>query len=563
MRYTQLFGKTVKSVPADFKETSHKLLYKGGFIRQVATGRYAFLPLGLRVRDKITDIINEEMEAIGSQKLNTPIFHPIEIWQSTNRDKAFGGEMHIIEDHHGATFAIGATAEGVIVELIKQFNVSYKDLPTYVHQFVNKFRDEKRPKGGLIRVREFEMKDAYSFDATEEGLFKTYQKFYDAYLKIAKRLDLKVYPALADSGAIGGDYNHEFIVESDAGESEFLTCDSCDYSAQIERAESHVEPLEQEKELKEVKEYWDDEVVTCELLAKKMGVEVKVTTKTILFNADGKIVAAMVRGDYDISETKLKNYLGADEIRLANESEVMETTGAKVGFAGPVGLPENVVVVADLTCEGRTNFEAGGNQTGLHLYNLNYERDFPTPEFVDIREVKEGDTCAECKKGKLELKHGIEWGHCFKLDQFYAKPHNATFKDAEGEDKVFWMGSYGIGLGRSVATIVETHNDKNGIIWPESIAPYQVHLIGLNLEEKEVKKQAEEVYEKLVDEGIEVLYDDREGVRAGAKFADADLIGCPHRLVISKKTGDMVEYKARSKDETENKNLKNILKQIK
>jgi prolyl-tRNA synthetase len=257
-------------------------------------------------------------------------------------------------------------------------------------------------------------------------------------------------------------------------------------------------------------------------------------------------VAAMVRGDFEIDENKLKNSLDAKNIRLAHEDEILEMTGAKIGFAGPVGLPDHVKLVADFTCEGRTNFEAGGNKTGLHLYNLNYGRDVPEPEFMDIRKVKEGETCPKCKKGKLKIISGIEWGHCFKLDQFYSKAHEGVFTDEDGENKPVWMGSYGIGLGRSVATIVEVYHDKNGIIWPENVAPFKVHLVGLNLEDEEVVEKAGEVYKKLIDAGVEVLFDDRPDVSAGAKFADADLIGCPYRVVVSKKTKDKIELKKRS-----------------
>lgn len=559
MKYSELFGKSIKTVAGSYKSPSHKFLYQGGYVRQVSAGRYAFLPLGYRVWQKIMNIIDEEMEAIGSQRLITPIFHPIEIWKVTNRDSAFGDEMHIIEDHHGATFAIGATAEGVMIELVKLFSPSYKDLPFYVHQFVNKFRDEKRPRGGILRVREFNMKDAYSFDRSEEELFKTYKRFYDAYLKIADRLDLEVYPVLAESGAIGGDYNHEFIVPSESGETEALLCNNCDYASQTERAEGGFESYPQDEEMKEVKEFWDDTVVNCEILADKMGVPIHTTTKTIMFLADGKYVAAMVRGDYDINETKLKNHLGADKLELATEKQIRSLTGAKVGFVGPVGLPDEVKLIADLSCQDRVNFEAGGNKSGLHLYNLNYERDVPTPEFVDIRLIKEGDSCLKCSKGKLEKIEGIEWGHCFKLDTFYSKPHEGTFTDQDSTEKPIWMGSYGIGLGRSMATIVETHHDEKGIIWPESVAPFKVHLVGLNLEDKKVSEKSYKLYETLSDKGLEVLFDDREDVTAGEKFADADLVGCPYRAVVSKKTGDKIEVKRRNESSPKDVDLSSLL----
>ncbi len=548
MLYSKLFGKTIKTVPSDLKTPSHKFLYQGGFVRQMSAGRYAYLPLGYRVWQKIMDLIDEEMEAIGSQRLNTPIFQPIEFWQVTGRDQAFGEEMHIIEDHHGATFAVGATAEGMMIELVKKFKPSYKELPFYVHQFIGKFRDEKRPRGGILRVREFNMKDAYSFDRSEEDLDKTYKIFFDSYLKIAEGLDLKAYPVLADSGAIGGDYNHEFIIPSEAGEARALLCDNCDYASQPERAQADFKTHKQDKKMKSVKEFWDDTVVNCEILAERMGVPIHTTTKTIMFKADGKFVAAMVRGDYEINETKLKNYLKADTLELAAEKDISKLTGAKVGFVGPIGLPDSVLMVADLSCKDRVNFEAGGNKSGLHLYNLNYERDVKMPEFVDIRLVKENDTCNKCGKGKLKEIKGIEWGHCFKLDTFYSQPHKGIFTDSDGVDKPIWMGSYGIGLGRSMAAVVETHHDEKGIIWPENIAPYKVHLVGINLEEKAIQTQAYELYKELLNNNIEVLFDDREGVSAGEKFADADLIGCPYRVVISKKTDHNVEVKKRGED---------------
>jgi len=555
MKYSKFFGQTVKNVPADLKEVSHKLLYKGGFIRQIAAGRYALLPLGFRVWQKIMDIIEEEMVKVGSQRLVTPILHPIEIWKTTNRDTAFGNEMHVVEDHHGSTFAMGATAEGVMVELVKMFKPSYRNLPIYIHQFASKFRDEKRPKGGLIRVREFMMKDAYSFDKSEKDLKDTYKKFFDSYLAISKRFDLTVIPVLAHSGAIGGDYNHEFIVKSEAGEGEAMLCDKCDYAAHLDIAASITKKYPQDKKPKEVKEYFDEDAVTCEVLAKNMGIPVYVTTKTIIFKSGKKFIAAMVRGDYGVSEAKLKSHLNLDTLELASEEEVKKITGAKVGFAGPVGLPKGIITVADKTCEDRVNFEVGGNKTGIHLYNVNYERDFPTPAFADIREVKEGDMCPECKKGHLKRLTGIEWGHCFKLDQFYSRPHEGTFTDTDGKDKTIWMGSYGIGLGRSMATIIETHHDEKGIMWPASVTPFTVYLINLP------GGNGIKVYEELVKASIDVLWDDRE-IGAGEKFADADLIGIPVRLVTSSKTGTKIEWKKRDSQKSEIITLQEAIKRL-
>ena len=556
MKYSKLFGVTVKDIPSELKAPSHKLLYKAGFVRQISAGRYAFLPLGFRVWEKIMGVIEEEMVNVGSQRMVTPNFHPIEIWKNTNRDTAFGDEMHIVEDHHGATFALGATAEGVMVELVKMFNPSYRNLPILIHQFSTKFRDEKRPKEGLIRVREFVMKDAYSFDLTEKDSLKSYEKFYDAYLKIAERLDLKPIPVLADSGAIGGDYNHEFIVESTSGEGEAYVCDKCDYAAHINIAESGFETYPQDKEMKEVGEHINDKIVTCEKLAEEIGIPLHVTTKTILFSSKGKFIAAVVRGDYDVNETKLAKLLDLESLELASEKDIKKLTGAKVGFMGPVDLPSEVELVADLTCADRTNFEVGGNKTGVHMYNLNFERDLPTPRFVDIRLAKEGDGCIKCRQGKLKKIHGSEWGHCFKLDQFYSKPHDAGYVKDDGKKEYYWMGSYGIGLGRSMATVVETHNDDNGIIWPKSIAPFDVHLVELT-----GASNAKKVYDELTDAGIDVLWDDRD-VGAGEKLADADLIGIPVRIIVSKKTNDKVEWKKRNKKDAEAITIKEAVKRL-
>lgn len=567
MRLSQLFGKPIKSVPNEAQSISHKLLHQGGFIRQIAAGRYAFLPLGYLVAEKIVQIIDEEMRSLGSQRIETPTLHPIEIWQKTNRDEAFGDLMLVTQDHRGADFAIGATAEGLMTEIVKSEALSYKDLPILIHQFSQKFRDELRPRGGLLRTREFMMKDAYSFHESEEDLLAWYEKFHHSYLSIAKKLGLNVVPVEADSGAIGGEYNHEFMVLSESGEDTVVVSSDGNYAANLERAESDFEIFDQEKELKEVREFVHQEAVTCEALAQAMGIPVHHTTKTILFAFGQKadtdtgegFVAAMVRGDYEINEVKLARVLGVETLRLATPEEVQALTGAVVGFVGPVGLPEKVRVVADLTCKNRINFEAGSNKTGVHLYNLNYDRDFPTPQFADIRLVIAGDR-VKGGDGILQFKRAIEWGHTFHQGQFYAKPHEAQFTSTEGVKQTLWQGAYGIGIGRSIAAIVETHHDEKGIIWPKSVAPFQVHLLAISSHGSEkseesdgrsylnsgksetpisdvsdVSEIATKLYEELVGKGIEVLHDDRE-VSPGVKLTDADLIGIPVRIIISSRS---------------------------
>lgn len=540
-----MFVKPQKAVPADASALSHQLLHKGGFLRQISAGRYAILPLGQRVIDKIVQIIDEEMVALGSQRLTTPTLHPIEIWQKTGRDKAFGDEMLLVTDHHGANFTLAATAEGLMTELVKESQPTYKDLPLRIHQFSNKFRDEKRPRGGLLRVREFLMKDAYSFHVSEDDLRECYAEYQQSYEKIANKLGLEVLAVEADSGALGGDFNHEYMVLTESGEDTVAYCPETGYAANLERAESGFEVFEQETEMKEVKEFQHDTAVTCEALAQAMGIKIEETTKTILFRADDGFVAAMIRGDYDVNESKLKKHLAVSSISLASAEEIKELTGAEVGFMGPVGLPSSVKVVADLTCEGRVNFEAGGNKTGLHLYNLNYERDFPTPPFVDIRLVKEGDRVKE-GEGTLVFKRAIEWGHTFHQGQFYSLPHEAKFVAEDGSRQLLWQGAYGIGIGRSLATVVETHHDEKGIIWPKSVAPFQVCLVEIGGQKAEdceedggknedVRKTSQDLYDELTQAGFEVLWDDRF-VSPGVKFADMDLLGIPLRVIVSSRS---------------------------
>jgi prolyl-tRNA synthetase len=563
MRQSQLFGKTVKTIPKDITAISHKLLYKGGFIRQISAGRYAFLPLGYKVVEKISKVIDDEMRALGAMRVETPTLHPIELWKATNRDKAFGDEMLIVEDHHGSTFAIGATAEGLMTELVKQFKPSYKDLPVVIYQFVQKFRDEKRPRGGLLRVREFMMKDAYSFHETEKELLHWYQKFYDSYIKIAKKLELETIPVQAHSGAIGGDYNHEFMVESEVGEDTVLLCDKCDYAANIEMAESVFNQMDFGKEEeREMEDVLGKGLIGVEPLAKYLNIPVEKTTKTLLYMVDLQMVAVAVRGDYNISETKLARLLHASTLTLASEKKVKEITGAEVGYAGPLDLPESVKVIWDLSTKGRKNFEAGANKTNYHTININFGSDLPEPEeFFDIREVKENETCVNCKEGKLNAKKVIEFGHVFKQDHFYTGPMGGNFIDKDGQEKPMWMGAYGIGVGRAMATVVETHNDERGIIWPENIAPFGVHLIQLRAGDLETSR-AKEVYEKLKENNIDVLWDDRN-IQAGEKFADADLIGIPARIVVSDSIWKQVGWKLRTDEEEIKLPLNEVLNRLK
>lgn len=551
MRYSKLLGKTVKTIPSHIKAPSQKLLYKAGFVRQISAGRYAFLPLGLRVWQKIFNIVDEEMKLLGSARVMTPTLHPIEIWQATRRDEAFGEEMLVVEDHHGATFAIGATAEGVMVELVKKFSPSYKDLPIIIHQFVQKFRDEKRPRGGLLRVREFMMKDAYSFCVTEKQALEVYKKFYDSYFKIAKRLELKVVPVEAESGALGGELSQEMMIIAEAGEDTIFTCNQCSYAANIEKAEFKridLTPGEKVKPFKIVKQpTW---VMTMKDNLKHHGLPLYKYLKNVVFKtSDGKIVIASIRGDQEVSEAKLKRALKTEGgLEPATDAD-LKKMGTKPGYVHSWGI-KGVIFVGDFGLKMVKNFVGGQKEKTTDSINVNYGRDFKYKILTDIVNAKDGDQCLRCKNGVLKKKRSIEFGHVFKQDHFYTKPQKGYFVDKNGKRKPMWMGAYGIGLGRAMAGIVETNHDKKGIIWPESVAPFQIHLVALS-GEKKVINFANKVYQQLLDAGAEVLHDDRNDISSGEKLMDADLIGLPVRLVVSEKTGQKVEWKRRKEKKTE------------
>lgn len=557
MLYSQLFGKTVRDVPADAQLPSHKLLYKGGFIRRFSTGRWSFTPLGMRVWEKIYKIIDDEMKVIGAQKIVVPVLHPIEIWKATTRDQAFGEEMLIIDDHHGARFALGATAEGMMVELVKMFNPSYKDLPINIYQFSQKFRDDKRPRGGIMRDREFMMKDGYTFCADEKQSLEIYQKYYDAYLRIAKKFDLKVLPVLADSGAIGGSLSHEFQVESPFGDQTYFVCNQCGYGANAERTEFIRELLNTNEEEKEYKIIDQPEwVQTMDDNVKHYKEPLWRYLKNVVYkDNNGKIFIASVRGDQSVNETKLKRALGADALEPATDEDLTKI-GTRPGYVHSWGI-EDVTYIGDFGLESVRNFIGGQKEEKTDSINVNYGRDFKYDLLADIVEANEGDTCAKCKKGKLEKKIGFEWSHVFKIDKFYTEKQEGYFTDKDGTQQQMWMGSYGIGMERTYACIVETHNDEKGIVWPKSVAPYDAHLIALGGE------NGVEIYQKLTDSGIEVLFDDREDYSAGEKFSDADLIGIPVRLVTSKKTEGKIEWKNRGEEKTELLDLEETARRLK
>jgi prolyl-tRNA synthetase len=562
MKYSKLFGKTMKDAPHDAMLVSHKLLYQAGFIRESTAGRYYLLPLGLRVHENIKKIIKEEMDTAGAQEMVTPVLHPKELWKETNRTTSVGFELMSIEDRNGFEFVLGGTAEEMLVDVVRKFQLSYNDLPINLYQFSTKFRDEMRARGGLLRLREFVMKDAYSFDVSEEDFKQEYENMRETYSKIFRRLGLRTIVVESDNGYIGGEYCHEFVVESNAGESKFYITEDGSYAAHEEVAKYVRESIAQDEEEKSLEEIEAKGVVGVVPLARILNIPVESTTKTVLFEDEsGTVIAAAIQGNYDINEIKLQHAAKVYALKLASAETVKRVTGAEVGYAGLLNLPKEVRVFMDISMKGRKNFEMGADKTNFHSINVNFGRDLEEPtEFYDIALAKEGyiaDSSTGSRGQKLIEKRGIEVGNIFQLGFHYSsRMRNACFTDEKGTKKPYYMGCYGIGLARTMATIVEQFHDEKGIIWPRSVAPFLVHLISLQQGEK-----AGHIYNILLDKGIEVLFDDRD-VSAGQKFADADLIGLPIRLVVSQKTGEQVEWKERAEKHNELISLDEAIKRL-
>lgn len=558
MKYSQLVGKTSRQKMPGSDVVSHQLLLRAGFITPVAAGIYTFLPLGFRVLEKIDRIIKEEFTKRGIQHLIMPFVHPASLWEETGRFTKMQKILAVFEANHGGKYLLAPTHEETVTDVARKFISSYKDLPVILNQNHWKYRDEVRVNGGLLRTREFLMQDAYSFDRDEEGLSKSFNLVSEAYHAIFARMGLPVTVVKADSGAIGGTGSEEFMVESEAGEDRIFICDRCNYKANVEKAESIFPPFDQKEEKKSMEEVLGKGIIGVEALAKFLNIPVEKTTKTLLYQADKRVVAVCVRGEYSVSEVKLANILGCINLSLASSETVKKITGAEVGYAGPVGLPKDIEVLWDETTEGRVNFECGGNKTNYHNININFDRDVDAPKkFIDIREVKAGEGCPKCGKGQLKEGRGIELGHVFKLGTLYSKAMGAEFADIDGKRKPLVMGCYGIGMTRIIAAAVEIFHDAKGIVWPQEIAPYKAHLI--SLQGGEVK--AKDVYEALLQKGIDVLWDDRDE-SAGVKFADADLIGIPWRLVVSQKTGEKIEVKERNETEAKLMILDEVIKQL-
>lgn len=546
-----MFGKTSREAPRGFKLKSHQLLYQAGMVRESTAGRHYFLPLGMRVHDKIMKIIEEEMDQAGAQKMITPVLHPLELWQETNRTASTGFELMKVKDRRGAEFALGGTAEEMFVELVRRFKLSYKDLPFNVYQFSTKFRDELRARGGLLRVREFTMKDAYSFDKDEAGFKKEYEKMAKTYTRIFERMGLKTVRVEADNGYIGGEYCHEFVVESAVGESRYFTAGG-GYCAHEEVA----------KFLRDKKNIHDQPEKMRMVVAKRgptMEDGVKLhklplwqqIKDLMMVDEKGNFVLGVIRGDLEVNEVKLKNLSKANSLRHATEEEIINL-GSYPGFISPIELNKKVKVITDISLKTIVNAYTGANKKHQDLLNVNYGRDFKADIEGDIAMAQAGFSAENGKK--LIEKRGIEVGNIFQLGYHYTNlMKGAVFINEAGKEQKYYMGCYGIGIGRTMAAVVEKYYDDKGIVWPESVAPYQVHLINL-------KTKAEEIYKKLAEAGVEVLWDDREDVSAGVKFADADLIGIPVRLVVSERNKDKIEWKKRDGEKTELLSLEVVIK---
>jgi prolyl-tRNA synthetase len=548
MRLAKLFGKTLREVPAEAETASHQLLLKAGMIQQVTAGVYSYLPLGWRALRKMEQVIREEMNAAGGQELHMPVLQPYEMWQESGRDVAFGKSLFTLIDRRERTLVLGPTHEEMVTDLARRNVKSYRDLPLMLYQIQTKFRDEPRPRGGLVRVREFTMKDAYSLDTDAEALDVSYKKMIQAYRNIYARCGLNAMLIEADSGAIGGKDSHEFMVATEVGEDEVVYCKSCGYVANVERA-SFVKAKLAEEPLLPLQEVATPGAKTIEEVANFLGVSKSRTLKAVFYSTDGELVFVTIRGDLEVNEVKLKNTLKGSELRLANDEEV-KAAGLVAGSASAIGL-KKVKVIADDSITTGHNFVVGANKDGYHLKNANYPRDFKVDLIADIALARAGHQCPKCRAELLSMR-GIEIGHVFKLGTVFSQRQGASYIDRDGVQKPLVMGCYGIGIGRLLAAVIEENHDEKGIMWPLEIAPYQVYLCALGMDEAAVAEAAEKLYAELCRKGFEVLFDDRTE-SPGVKFNDADLLGMPVRLTLSRRTlkSSSAEIKLRREKETE------------
>ena len=547
MKLEKLVGDRFKERPSDCVVDSHALMVRGGYIKYVANGIFSsYMPLK-RITRKIEQILREEMDAIDGQEVTFPVVMPASIWQESGRYEKIGKELVRFNDRSGSPLVLGMTHEEAAVQLVRDYGQTYMKYPFMIYQIQTKFRDEARPRSGLIRVREFTMKDAYSFHTSQEDLEAYYDKCHKAYERIFARAGIpEVISIASDSGMMGGSISHEFMLLTDIGEDSIVICNECDYRANMEATENIVDYVRTEPSKDFVKVATPGKQ-TIEEVSEFLGVEAKDTCKAVVYqqNHDDKYVVLFLRGDYDVNETKLTNYLGCD----IHPATITETCGLVAGFIGPVGITENCTVLFDNTLKGVNNLVCGANETDCHCTGLDMDRDLPNAEFHDFAKVKEGSICPKCGKHSLTVSRGIEVGNIFQLGTKYTKSMDMTYMDSEGNMLNPIMGCYGIGVGRLAASICEAHHDDYGPIWPIAIAPWQVHLCAVRSDDEEVKAYADNLYNTLTEKGIEVIYDDRKTVSAGVMFSDADLLGVPFRVVVSPRNmkGGIVEIASRDK----------------
>ncbi len=551
MRMSKLFSQTLRDAPADVEFASHKLLLRAGFIRQLAAGIFSYLPLARRSMNKIEAILREEINGMGGQEVTMPVVHPADIWKETGRWYSIGSELGRFRDKHDRDMVLAMTHEEVVTDLVRRQVRSYRQLPQLIYHIQTKWRDESRPRAGLVRVREFTMLDSYSLDADEAGLDAQYRAHYDAYFRIFGRCGLPTIAVQSDVGMMGGSLAHEYMYLTAMGEDTLILCDNCGYAANRQIA-TFRKPMPQEEQAKPVEKVATPNVTTIEQLTRFLGIEASRTAKAVFMVAtvsEGiesveRFVFAVVRGDMDLNETKLANAVKANELRPAREEEI-RGIGAEPGYGSPVGVTDALVVVDDAVA-GSPNLVAGANEAGYHLLNVNYGRDYTAGIVTDIAAAREGDACVQCGR-PVRASGGVEVGNIFKLGTRYTDAMGATFLDRDGESRSVIMGSYGIGVGRLLACVAEEHHDERGLVWPISVAPYEVHLVSLGGEGTEAQQVANDLYSRLEQDGVEVLYDDREA-SPGVKFADADLIGLPLRVTVSARSLERggVEVKRRA-----------------
>jgi len=565
MRYSNYFIPTLKEDPADAEVVSHKLMIRGGMIRKLAAGIYNYLPLGLRSIGKVEAIVREEMNKAGAIELMMPAVLPSELWEESGRWNYYGKELLRFKDRADREFCIGPTHEEIITDIVRRDISSYKQLPVNLYQIQTKFRDEIRPRFGVMRAREFIMKDAYSFDATVEAAEKSYWAMYEAYTRIFERCGLEFRAVLADTGNIGGNFSHEFMVLAPTGEDIIMSCNKCDYAANLELAEiggaqNEVE-AGSESGSEGIKEVHTPNLKTVEEVAQFIGVTPSNLIKTMIVDVDGNLIAALVRGDHELSLTKLRKSLGAEIVELATPEQILEATGGPMGFSGPVGL--NIRKVADISVQNMGTSVTGANKADYHFINVNIGKDYEIKEFFDIRVASDGEKCPKCNGGTLSSTRGIEVGHVFMLGTKYSEAMNAKFVDSDGKEKPFIMGCYGIGIGRTVAAAIEQNHDESGMIFPKSLAPFQVTVLPLKIKDAQIMSESERIYSELIEAGYEAIIDDRD-VGPGFKFKDAELIGIPIIVALGPRTikeGE-AEVKVRKTGDSRNIKLKAVVNEV-